>query len=86
MDPANYDNCSYCGQRILRGAMRCMKCGRILKTPEEQIASIQKLRESKKSFNTDKLIKFIILLFAIGLVYYFFSEQIIEFLHKAFSK
>ncbi len=59
-----------------------MKCGRILKTPEEQIASIQKLRESKKSFNTDKLIKFIILLFAIGLIYYFFSNQIIELLHK----
>jgi DNA-directed RNA polymerase subunit RPC12/RpoP len=77
MNAANYDNCPYCGQRVLMGAMRCLKCGKILKTPEEQMSSIQNLKESRKGFNTGRYLKFIILLIAIGIIYNFYSDQIV---------
>jgi len=78
MNAANYDSCPYCGQRVLMGAMRCLKCGKILKTPEEQIYSIQKLKESKEGFKTGRYLKTIILLCAIGIIYHLFADQIVE--------
>ncbi len=77
-----YDICPYCGQKVLKGAMRCLQCGKIQKTPEEQLASIQMLKESKKSFDTKKLLKFILFIFAVSIIYYFFSEEIIEIIRK----
>ncbi len=82
----NFDTCPSCGQRVLKGAMRCPKCGKILKSPEEQLASIQKLKESKKTFDIGKLLKFIILLLAIGIIYYFFSDEIVELISNILSK
>ncbi len=74
--------CPYCGQKVLKGAMRCMGCSKILKTPEEQSASIQKIKESKKKSDIGGLLKIIILLLAIGIIYYFFSEQIVELIRQ----
>jgi hypothetical protein len=68
------------------GAMRCVGCGKILKTPEEQAASIQKLKESKKSFNIGRFIRFIILILVIATIYYFFSEDIIELINNILDK
>ncbi len=78
----NIDTCPYCGKRVLRGAMRCIGCGKILKSPEEQMASIEKLKGTRKKSNIGAIIKFILLLFAIGLIYYFFSDKIIAFIRN----
>jgi len=78
MNTADYDSCPYCGQKVLMGAMRCLKCGKILKTPEEQMSSIQQFKESGKGFKTGRYLKIIFLLFAIGIIYLFFADQIGE--------
>ncbi len=62
--------------------MRCVGCGKILKTPEEQSASIRKIEESKKKSDLGGLLKIIILLLAVGIIYYFFSEQIVELVRQ----
>jgi len=81
-----FDICPFCGQKIIKGAMRCVKCRKILKTPEEQLASIQKVKESKKGFNIAKLMKFIIWLLAFGIIYYFFSDRIVELIRNVLNK
>ncbi len=82
----DFDTCPHCGQRVLKGAMRCTGCGKILKSPEEQLASIKKFKESKKRFNTGKLLKFIIFLLAAGIIYHYYSEEIIEFIRNIFAQ
>ncbi len=82
----DFDNCPHCSQKVLKGAMRCTSCGKILKSPEEQLASIKKYKESKKKFNTGKLIKFIIFLLAAGIIYHYYSEEIIEFISNILGK
>jgi DNA-directed RNA polymerase subunit RPC12/RpoP len=82
----NFDTCPYCGRKILKGAMKCLGCGRILKTPEEQKETIEKLRKSKKSFNIGRLLKFIVLLLAVGIIYYYFSDQIVVFIERVLGE
>ncbi len=81
-----YDECPFCGQKIIKGAMRCVGCGKILKTSEEQLASLQRLKESKKQFNVGPAIKFVVVIILIGIVYYYFADQIIEFIHHMISQ
>ena len=76
------DICPYCGQQILKGAMRCLACGRILKTPEEQAEAIERLRKAKKGFNFGGLVKFLSFLCAAAVLYYFFSDELKELLSK----
>lgn len=76
----DYDKCPGCGNRVSRGAMRCTRCGRLLTTPEEQLERIKKLKQSRKGFNIAGLIKFFAFLIAAGVIYYFFSDRIAEFI------
>lgn len=80
-----FSTCPYCGQKVIKGATRCVGCSRILKTPAEQAVSIQRLRESKKRFDIGRLLEFIILLVVIGIIYYFFSDRIIGFIRGLLS-
>ncbi len=81
-----FDKCPHCGKKIIKGAMKCPGCGKILKTPEEQIASIQKIKEAKKKFNVAGLIETIVVLLALGVLFYYFSEPIISFVRKILNK
>ncbi len=72
----NYDLCPKCGQKLLVGAEKCLSCGAVLKTEEEQKAMIEKFMEPKKGFNKAAFVKFIMYLVAFGIVYYFFSGEI----------
>jgi hypothetical protein len=67
---------------VLKGALRCGRCNKILQTPEERKVLIQKFRESKKEFDTGKVIKFVILLIALGIIFFFFSDYMFDFIHK----
>jgi len=78
----NFDICPYCGQQVLKGALRCGRCNKILQTPQEREVLIQKFKESKKSFDIGKLLKFIILLIAFGIIYFFFADYIFKFIHE----
>jgi uncharacterized membrane protein YvbJ len=82
----NYDTCPYCGQKVLKGAMRCIGCKKILKTPEEQAESIEKLKASQKKFKISGYIKFIIFLIALGIIYNYFSEEILDFIMPLLEK
>ena len=81
----DFENCPYCGRKILKGALRCLGCGKILKTPEEQADSIKKLRESRKRSDTVRFLKLLaVLVFLI--VIYIFSDRILEFVNKFINK
>lgn len=82
MQSFDHNSCPFCGQNILKGAMRCLSCGKMLKTPEEQKASIEHLKTSQKRFKTANVIRITILLIIIGLVYYFFAEQLSAVIKK----
>jgi len=82
----DFDNCAYCGKKILKGAMKCPGCGKILKTPEEQLTSIRKLRESKKKFNIVGLIESIAVIAALGVLFSYFSEPVISFIRRILNK
>ena len=78
----DFDICPYCGQQVLKGALRCVQCNKILQTAQEREVLIQKFKESKKSYGIRKLLKFIILLIAFGIIYFFFSDHIFTFIYK----
>lgn len=82
----NYFDCPHCGQKLMKGAMKCVGCGKILKTADEQQASIERFKESPKGFDFTKALKFIIFFVGLALVYHFFSDQIIEIFNNLFKK
>ncbi len=71
------ESCPYCHKTIFKGAMRCVACGKILQTPEERIATIEKL-QSKPKFNMKRFLKWIVMIITLGVLYYYFSERLIE--------
>jgi uncharacterized membrane protein YvbJ len=81
-----YTYCHHCGKRLLAGAMRCVSCGKILKTPEEQIESVEIAKGKKKTFNVWPVIKVVLFVLIIGIVYNKFSDQIIAYLHQLIGK
>ena len=72
-----FENCPYCHQKVFKGAMRCVACGKILQTPEERIAIIEKL-QSKHKFNIKRFLKCTVMIIILGVLYYYFSERLIE--------
>jgi hypothetical protein len=62
--------------------MRCPGCGRLLITPEEQLARIERLKERKRQPRLGALMRLIVFLLLAGAAWYFFSEQIMEMLRK----
>lgn len=77
---AEFDKCPHCGQKVMKGAMRCARCGRLLITPEEQLERIERLKRSKKGFRMGGLLKFIAFLAVLAGVWYLYSDRIIEFI------
>lgn len=78
-------DCPYCNQKLMKGAMRCVACGRILQTTEERIAVIEKL-QAKKKFNVLNLIKPIVMIIVFAILYYHYSDKIIEIIKSTFGK
>lgn len=79
----NYFDCPHCGQRLMKGAMKCVGCGKILKTADEQQASIQKFKERPKANIFGKVLQFIIFIAGLALIYRFFSDEIIGLINDA---
>ena len=71
------ENCPYCHQTVIKGAMRCVACGKILQTPEERIDTIEKL-QSKQKFNMNKFLNCTVMIIILGILYYYYSERLIE--------
>ena len=70
------ENCPYCSKPLIKGAMRCVACKNILQTPEEQIATLEKL-QSKQKFNVKRFLNFTVKIIIIGVLYYYFSDRLI---------
>jgi hypothetical protein len=81
-----YEKCPACGHTVHREAMRCPGCGRLLITPEEQLARIERLKERKRQPRLGALLRLIVFLLVAGAAWYFFSEQIMELLRKVLGK
>ena len=71
-----FENCPYCCKTVIKGAMRCVACGKILQTPEEQIARIEKL-QSKQKFNMKSFLNYTVMIIILGGLYNY-SERLIE--------
>jgi len=78
------DNCPYCNRTVMKGAMRCVACGKILQTSEERIATIEKL-QSKPKFNMKRFLKPIVIIIILGVLYYYYSERLIEIIENTFG-
>ena len=81
-----FDACAGCGQKVIKGAMRCPRCGRLLISPEEQLERLKKLKERKKEFDLGKVIQFFLWFLIIGTAYYFFSDRIRAFLFSVLGR
>jgi uncharacterized membrane protein YvbJ len=80
----SYDSCPHCGKTVIKGAMRCLGCGKILKTAEEQAASIERLKQSKKKMQFMGIVKFVLFIIVILVLYYVFSEEITDLFNHYF--
>lgn len=73
------DLCAHCGSNIIRGAMRCVSCGKILKTPEEQSEAIRQMVKGQDGFKLRRIFKLIVFFILSGAVYYFYADWIRKF-------
>jgi hypothetical protein len=72
----NSDICSCCGQIVLRGALKCIKCCKSLKTAQERVDSLQKLKEpEKRKLGIGSLITLVIFLIAIGTAFLYLPNN-----------
>ncbi len=71
------ESCPSCGKTMMQGAMRCVACGKILQTPEEQIASLERL-QTKPEFNMKGLLKGTLTIIVLSALYYYFSDSIAD--------
>ena len=76
-----FDNCPYCNQTVMKGAMICVACGRRLQTLEERIVIIEKLKSKPKS-NMKRFLKPIVIIIILGVLYYYYSERLIEIINN----
>ena len=84
-----FEACPYCGKKIIKGAMKCMGCGKLLKTAEEQQRSIDRYKESQASSFAGKLFKFVLFVVVVagaGVVYRFYGGQIIRFVSSLLKR
>lgn len=77
-------SCPYCSNTVMKGAMRCVACGKILQTPEKQIAALEKLQSSQK-FTMYRLRNYAVIIIVLGVLYYSFSERIFEIIQYIIS-
>ena len=69
--------CPHCGKQIMQGAMRCPGCGKILKTADEQQASIDRFKDKNEGNGIGNIIiKLIILIIIISAAYRYHTEKI----------
>ena len=75
------ENCPYCQQKVFKGAMRCVACGKILQTTEERIDTLEKLQSMQK-FNMKRFLNWTVMIIISGVLYYYYSERIIEIIRN----
>lgn len=69
------EKCPFCGGNILKGALKCTSCGKLLTTAEEQQEAITKhLDSNKKSGIKGLIVKIVIALTVIYLGFRFYDK------------
>jgi len=74
---AGFSACPYCGKKVLKGALRCPGCGKILKTSEEQAESIRRFKEAQKRSGRGGFIVFLIIIAVLIAAGFRYKEEII---------
>ena len=79
------EKCPFCGGNILKGAMKCTSCGKLLTTAEQQQEAIIRHQEASKKTNIKGMvIKAIVLVALIAIGFRYFEE--ISDLIREFTK
>ena len=78
------DKCPFCGKPLMTGAMRCPACGKMQKTAEEQLSSIERYKEDQKKKGRWALVNLalVIAATAVGVAYFFNPEAVMEVVDK----
>lgn len=74
-------NCPYCGKEIMKHAMKCMHCGKILVTAQEQRDSVAHVQASREKTPFVMLFKIAVLLVIAGAVFSY-KDEILEIINK----
>lgn len=82
---ADFDFCLACGQKVVKGAMRCIRCGQALMTLEEQLERVEKLKEGEKDGSALSLVGLLVLVLVAGVVYLLFSGLRLEIISALFT-
>ncbi|MDT8316519.1 MAG: hypothetical protein RQ824_00820 [bacterium] len=72
--PISYDECPYCGRQVIKGAMKCLGCGKVLKTAEEQQVSIQRYAESQHASSFGRVAKVVIFILLVAAIWYAYNN------------
>lgn len=75
------EKCPHCGGNILKGAMKCPGCGKLLTTAEQQQDAITRHQEASKKTNLKSMVIkviVIVVLIALGFRYYEEISQLIR--------
>ncbi|MEE9615069.1 MAG: hypothetical protein V3W31_09025 [Thermodesulfobacteriota bacterium] len=80
------ESCPFCGNTIMKGAMRCPGCGKILKTAEEQEASYRRLKESQKKSSLVTVLTYLAVIGALAAVGVRYQKEILEFIEGVLGK
>lgn len=76
-------NCPHCGQEIMKGAMRCPSCSKILKTAEEQLASVERASQKEDQSIVGPIIKWTVIIVIIAAAYRY-KDELLEILGKLY--
>lgn len=66
--------------------MRCISCGKILKSPEEQVEAIERAKGKKGKINLWPFIKLVLFIGVAAIVYNKFSDRILAFIQSFIGK
>jgi uncharacterized membrane protein YvbJ len=81
-----YTYCHHCGKRLVAGAMKCISCGKILKTAEEQLESIERVKNKEKKINVWPIVKIVLFVILVVVVYNKYSDQILSLLRQVIGR
>lgn len=74
-------NCPYCGKEIMARAMKCMHCGKILVTADQQMASAKHVLAKNEKSPFVMLFKIALFLVIAGTIYNY-KDELLDIIKK----
>jgi predicted nucleic acid-binding Zn ribbon protein len=67
----DHDECPFCGAEILKGAMKCVRCGKYLQRDRKVV-----MKEEKKKFNYMAVVQLVVVLIVAWIAYKYYSDEV----------